>query len=121
VVTQRQSFLLFIIASFLIFAPENILAQEINIPALVQAIYHAEGAERAKKPFGILSVPCSDYADCRRVCTRTVKNNLRRWHRAGKPGDFIAFLGNRYAPVKCHKLNRNWIKNVSRLYHKGQK
>lgn len=107
-------------ALLLIFAGAFIPAAraEINQKALVDAIYIAEGKERAKKPFGILSVPCSGYADCRRICENTVRNNLKRWERKGRPGDFINFLGARYAPVPAHPLNANWARNVRALYER---
>lgn len=86
---------------------------------VVDAIYLAEGKKTAKKPFGILSVPCSGYTDCRKVCYQTVRNNWKRWESAGNPGDFISFLGSRYAPIKVHYLNRNWIPNVNSILKGG--
>ena len=35
---------------------------------IVNAIYKAEGGSKAVKPFGILSVHCAGYDDCRQVC-----------------------------------------------------
>lgn len=90
---------------------------EIKVPELVDAIYRAEGGARAKKPFGI-SVPCEGYTACRKICTNTVKNNYKRWVRAGRPGKFLDFLGAKYAPVSAHKLNKNWVHNVERIYEK---
>ena len=83
---------------------------------VVDAIYKAEGSEKAIKPFGILSVPCSTYSQCRKICFNTVKNSYKRWQSAGNPGDFLSFLASRYAPVGAgndpRKLNRYWLKNV---------
>ena len=48
----------------------------------------------------------------------TIINNRERWERAGKPGDFISFLGNVYCPtsgklsIREKELNKNWIPNV---------
>jgi hypothetical protein len=46
----------------------------------------------------------------------TVVKNYERWQAAGSPGDFIDFLGARYAPVGAandpNGLNRHWTKNV---------
>jgi hypothetical protein len=46
----------------------------------------------------------------------TIVKNYKRWQDAGKPSDFITFLGNRYAPPNVKNdpkaLNRHWIKNV---------
>lgn len=83
---------------------------------IVGAIYRAEGGPRARKPFGILSVPCSGYEECREICYNTVRNNYFRWIRAGRPGDYLEFLARRYAPVGAANdpsgLNRHWLKNV---------
>ena len=104
---------------FLLMICTPLMASEpININAMVRAIYHAEGGKNAKKPYGILSVPCSTVSSCERVCRNTVRNNIRRWEKAGRPEDYISFLGKRYAPVGSHALNRNWIPNVKRLYNK---
>ena len=114
---QKMFCTVFIIACLLISGAGSIHAQpEINIPAMVDAIYRAEGSERAVKPFGILSVPCNSYAECRKICTNTVRNNIRRWKNAGSPGNYIDFLGNRYCPPSAHELNRNWVRNVRAIY-----
>jgi len=90
---------------------------------VVDAIYLAEGGVKAKKPFGILSVPCSDYVDCRQVCFNTVRNNYHRWIAGGRKGEYLAFLANRYCPVGAGNdpggLNRYWLGNVTRLMESG--
>lgn len=86
---------------------------------VVDAIYLAEGGAKAKKPFGILSVPCSDYASCRKVCYNTVRNQYFRWIDGGRKGDYIDSLARRYAPIGASNdpsnLNANWRNNVLRL------
>jgi hypothetical protein len=85
---------------------------------IVNAIYKAEGAEKAKKPFGILSVSCEGYDDCRQICFNTVRNNRKRYADYGyKQYDtYLEFLASRYAPIGAsndpHNLNQNWLKNV---------
>jgi hypothetical protein len=106
---------------FLIFAGVSTQARASEIkPAdfgrVVDAIYKIEGGARAKKPFGILSVPCNDYAACRKICANTVRNNYKRWERAGRPGSYLKFLADRYCPVGAENdprnLNRNWLGNL---------
>ncbi len=84
---------------------------------VVDAIYIAEGGKKAKKPFGILSVSCNGYADCRNVAYNTVRNNYHRWIAAGRKGEYLAFLANRYCPIGASNdpkgLNKNWLGNVS--------
>jgi len=88
-----------------------------NVNQIADAIYWAEGGEKASKPYGILSIPCHSQRDCRDICKNTIRNNYRRWIEQGKTQDYIEFLANRYAPVGSPndpgQLNKNWIKNVS--------
>lgn len=85
---------------------------------IVAAIYKAEGGAKAKKPFGILSVECNSYEECRQICLNTVRNNKKRYAEYGhKTHDsFIEFLASRYAPIGAgndpRNLNKNWVKNV---------
>ena len=94
----------------------------LNVDRLVAAIYHAEGGAKAKVPFGILSVPCHGYEDCRRICRNTVVNTHRRWVTAGRPGEYLRFLARRYAPIGAandpHGYNRHWDTNVKQMYRR---
>lgn len=89
-----------------------------SVDEIVTAIYQAEGAEKAVKPFGILSVPCNGYEECRRICKNTVVNNFKRFNDYGYKthSDYLSFLSSRYAPIGAkndpQNLNRNWLKNV---------
>jgi len=91
---------------------------------VVDAIYKTEGSEKAKKPFGILSVKCEGYDECRQICYNTVKNNWRRWenktHGAEKYNDYLSFLASRYAPIGVKNdptnLNKNWVRLVKYFY-----
>ncbi len=95
------------------FAKEVIYA---DFNQIVDAIYLAEGGAKAKKPYGILSVPCTGLESCRRICYNTVRNNWHRWRKAGKTEPYLAFLARRYAPIGAENdptgLNRHWLKNV---------
>ena len=114
-----------IILWFLIFAgvfiPAPAVASEISAPEvnrIVDAIYIIEGGAKAKKPFGILSVPCNSYAACRKICANTVRNNYKRWERAGRPGDYLKFLADRYCPVGAENdngTNKFWLTNLRRI------
>lgn len=80
------------------------------------AIKRAENSQ--KYPYGIKSVDThGDEAYARKICLNTVRNNEKRWIKAGKPGTYIEFLANRYCPVGAGddptNLNKNWVKNVS--------
>jgi hypothetical protein len=66
-------------------------------------------------------VRCTSATNCRNVAERTVKNAYRKWHKAGNPGDFLAFLADQYAPIGAENdpknLNSNWLRNVQ--FHLG--
>jgi hypothetical protein len=83
---------------------------------VADAIYKAEGGRKARVPYGILSVKVADEAEARRVCLNTIRNNYRRWEKAGKPGLFLDYLGNVYCPASADPVgNKNWRANVKRL------
>jgi hypothetical protein len=88
---------------------------------LADAIFHAEGGKKAKVSHGILSVKTKDP---RAVCLTTIRNTWGRWETAGSPGDFIDFLGKRYAPVGAKNdprgLNKNWPRNVRSLLRRSE-
>ena len=85
------------------------------------AIYRAEGKEKAKKPYGILSIRVSSKAEAERVCKNTIRNNYQRWLEAGRKEHYLTFLARRYAPIGANndpkKLNKNWLKNVTKFYN----
>jgi hypothetical protein len=87
---------------------------------LADAIWHAEGGKQARVSHGVLSVPTRNAAHARAVCLNTIRKNWDRWEAAGSPGDFVEFLGAKYAPLGAKNdpkgLNKNWVRNVkSRL------
>lgn len=93
------------------------------MPRLADAIKKAEGSR--SHPYGILKDYCKadTEAKCRKGCVQTIHHALRDWD---GNGEFIAFLGSRYAPVNMGKnsndpknLNINWVKNVTYHYEKG--
>lgn len=101
-------------------------ASEYTNDQIADAIYLAEGGTKAKKPFGILSVPCNGYADCRKVCLNTIRNNRKRYAEWGYKSfpDYLSFLQSRYAPTEKATndplgLNRNWLKNVRAILERN--
>ena len=88
---------------------------------IADAIYKAEGGKKTKYPYGIRSVSCNGEDGCRKVCLNSIHNAKKRWEKAGKPEDFIVFMGRRYCPPKAHSLNSNWVKNVRYFLEKNKK
>jgi hypothetical protein len=92
-------------------------AETYSVEKIADAIYKAEGGPRAKKPYGILSVPCHSEKECREICLTTIENNFSRYQIYGHKthSDFISFLSSRYAPVNCENdngTNKFWVHNV---------
>lgn len=89
----------------------------VDVNKLANAIRIAEGV-KSRHPYGILAHYKTTTP--RQACINTIKSALKRYNKAGKRGDFIAFLGKTYCPVgasndpKC--LNKNWVQNVQKLY-----
>lgn len=88
---------------------------------LAMAIYHAEGGAAAQYPFGIRSVHCATWTDCKIICETTIRHNRARFARFGHKrfATYLEYLANRYCPCKGRnltpaerKLNKNWITNV---------
>ena len=114
---------------FCLISTQSHASEENAVERIVDAIYQAEGGSSASSPFGILSVSCEGYNECRQICKNTVINNRIRFQKYRKEGgrefkDFIEFLAHRYAPLNVANdptnLNRHWIKNVRYFLAKGE-
>ena len=83
---------------------------------IADAIYRIEGGAKAKAPYGILSLEVKSPALARQICINTIRNNRTRWRAAGRPGDYLDFLADKYCPASCDAVgNRNWKKNIKLL------
>jgi hypothetical protein len=89
----------------------------VDVNLLADAIFWAEGGPNTNHPYGILKKYKTTTP--RQACINTINHALRDWDGSG---DFISFLGSRYCPVGAANdptgLNKNWIKNVRKLYEK---
>jgi len=54
---------------------------EKKVEQLADAIFWAEGGYKTNFPYGIKSVKCEGYDECRRICKNTIKNNIRRYRK----------------------------------------
>ena len=105
-----------IIAATITMLPVRAAISDAKAERIVDAIWFIEGGQRAKAPYGILSVKVKDKDHARAVCKRTVINNYRRWEKAGKPGRYFDFLADRYCPPSADRVgNRNWKRNIRAL------
>lgn len=77
-----------------------------------RAIYKLEGGEKAKSPYGILSVKVSNKEEAHKICLKTISNNFVRWQKSGEK-DYFNFLACKYCPPSVDpKGNFNWKKNI---------
>lgn len=90
------------------------------------AIYVAEGGERAKWPYGVIYAGCSwdDVAFCRKVARNTVYRTLVRYRegRCQLNEDSFSCMARRYAPIGADNdprgFNHHWQKNMVALLAK---
>ena len=83
---------------------------------IANAIYRVEGGPKAKAPYGILSIKVSSPAQARRICMNTIRNSRTRWLKAGRPGDELDFLADRYCPPSADPVgNKRWKINIHKL------
>jgi hypothetical protein len=97
-------------------------ASDINVEKMADAIYRSEGGAKARVPYGILSVKVKDEADARRICINSIRNNIKRWEKAGRPGNFVDFMADRWCPPISDPVgNTNWKRNVKAIYNSTKK
>ena len=80
---------------------------------ILLAIRMAENG-RSGFEFGVIAVKGTDLETQAAWAAATVVKNYQRWLGAGKPNDYIDFLGDRYCPVGVNDngTNKYWKKNV---------
>ena len=93
---------------------------------MADAIYKAEGGEKAKSPYGVLSIklkgktPDAKKAEARQITINSIRNNWKRWQSTDKKQEFVDFMADRWCPPSADPVgNRNWKNNVKRLLEKS--
>ena len=92
-----------------------------RLAPIVAAIRYAENGKTYA--YGIIHKRCpKGYRHQAGWGAATVQKNWDRWTKAGKPGEFIVYLGKIYCPVGADNdpngLNKHWIKNVNHYYRR---
>jgi hypothetical protein len=63
--------------------------------------------------FGVMHPDANDLNSQAGWAAATIVKNRQRWLRAGRPFDFITFLGLRYCPPRDDRTGfKNWVRNV---------
>ena len=83
---------------------------------IVNAIYKAEGGDKAQFAYGIRSVKYKSVSEARKICYNTVSNNYLRWKKAKTKEDFLEYLSKVYCPFD-HEV---WLKNVRYFLDKSK-
>ena len=103
----------------LILAASSCVAADLteqHVDRIADGIYKIEGGDKAKAPYGILSVKVRDKRHARSICEQTIRNNWTRWIKAGKPGAFLDYLADKYCPKSADpRGNRNWKSNIRKV------
>lgn len=89
-------------------------AQAYTVDQYADAIYKSEGGGKIRHPYGILKT--YKHTTARQACKNTIIHQHRLWWNDGHRGDFVAYLGAKYAPVGCNNdvgTNKYWVKNVN--------
>lgn len=99
------------------------MAEEVNLPKLVQAIYIAEGGAKACVPYGMLKYKGMTKEQLTPKCLSCVTKYHNQWKAEGSRGHFFDYLGSKYAPTSgkgvtayAAKMNKNWSVNVKKIY-----
>lgn len=95
---------------------------EIDVQRLADSIKVAEGS--TKHPYGILKAYCKPNdpdGQCRKGCIQTI-NKWQKKLSYTSPEDFIRQFGTIYCPIGADNdpsgLNKNWVRNVTKIYQK---
>lgn len=98
------------------FCSKNLVLTDKKINTFADIVYRIEGGKKAKKPYGILSIPVKDEQSARKVCINSIKNNYKRWTTAGRTNCFIDFFVNRWCPSSSDfSGNKNWKSNAHKI------
>ena len=104
---------------------------EPNYELMANAIYKAEGGDKTKWPYGIMSPQVKgDKEKARRWSINTARNNYKRWVDAGgkwdgKPSEgtvgesipYYVYLARKYTPPSADPTgHKNWTNNVPAIY-----
>ena len=114
---ENISFMRIIILTLILLLPASIYAQEFSDSQIADAIKKTENSK--KYPYGIKSINTyGNEAYARQICLNSIRKAKKRWEAAGKPEDFISYMGKRYAPPT---QNPNWVRLVHYFLEKEAK
>ena len=105
----------------ILFLTSSVLAGDIDVNKLADAIYKSEGGEKTKYPYGIMTK--YKHTTPRQACINTIKSAQKRFVKQTKEKDFVHFLSLTYCPIGCDNdngTNRFWERNVKYFLEKDK-
>jgi len=108
------------ILTLILLLPASIYAQLQPDNTDLEILNANKKTENSKKyPYGIKSINTyGNEAYARQICLNSIRKAKKRWEAAGKPEDFISYMGKRYAPPT---QNPNWVRLVHYFLEKKAK
>jgi len=83
---------------------------------LLDALYRAEGGHRARRPYGVLTVPVRHAAHAREVAREIMREEWTDWECAGRPGTFPRWFARRWCPPAADaRGHRNLVRNLESM------
>ena len=105
-----------LLAVMLLGSPNGYTATtEPDFEKMATAIYFTEGTYKTRHPFGVLSVKCQGYTECRSVTLRSLKRRWQEYQLKNMNTPFEEYFASKWAPLNAENdptgLNKNWISN----------
>lgn len=98
------------------FYSKDLILNDTKINQFADAVYRIEGGEKARKPYGILSVKVNNKQHARRICINSIKNNYKRWIDSGQKVAFPVYFAGRWCPQSVDPVGfRNWTNNARKI------
>lgn len=86
---------------------------------IADVIYRIEGGDKAKAPYGVLSVKTKNKAEARKICLASIRNNWNRFLAQTNETNYFYLFADRWCPKSADPVgNANWRKNVVQILGK---
>jgi hypothetical protein len=86
------------------------------LDAILPAVNYSVKKAENDKNFGVRSISVGSPSESDRILNNSIRNSFLRWDNAGRPGKFVDFMQQRWAPLGASNdpsnLNANWSDNV---------
>jgi hypothetical protein len=85
---------------------------------LLDALWRAEGGPRARRPYGVLTVPVRNAAHARAIAREVLREEWTDWECAGRPVTFPRWFARRWCPPSADRRGHaNLVRNLEAMLH----